>query len=493
VKDPDEGADSELEAPLESELGAALPSAGLALEAGALTRAERRRRTDRDIFRLAWPAVLSQALATAVGIADLAMVGRLGTEAVAAAGYTQQYFQLAQGALFGLSAACVALMSRALGAGEPARARQAFLASLGVGSAISGAIALLTLAFPRALLELLGAQPAIVAEAIPYFRFTLGSSLFFAVALTIESGYRAARNTALPLAIATGVTLVKLLLNLLLIFGSFGFPKLDLMGAGIATFAAQIFGLALFIPMARRRGRPESSVLRVTRADVPGARALLRETAIVAWPAAGERVLVNSALFIYFRALSSYGPAAIAAYVIGVRLLAFSWLIPTGISIAASTLVGQALGARDRRLAARAGWRAARLSLLFAVPLFAVFALLRIPLAESFTQDRAVVGPLEPFMLLLGIAQPFLSLHFTLSGALRGAGDTKTPLWSAVFGNWIFRVPLAVLVVYYFHADVVWVWGTVVFDHVARAIWLTWSFYRERWAENIGVGVRTAA
>jgi Na+-driven multidrug efflux pump len=100
-----------------------------------------------------------------------------------------------------------------------------------------------------------------------------------------------------------------------------------------------------------------------------------------------------------------------------------------------------------------------------------------------------VIAPLEPFMLLLGIAQPFLSLHFTLAGALRGAGDTKTPLWSAIFGNWIFRVPLALLVAKVLELPVVWVWGTVVFDHVTRAVWLTWSFRRERWAKSVGANV----
>ncbi|MFI5317556.1 MAG: MATE family efflux transporter [Myxococcota bacterium] len=478
--------DSDLGASYEPELGAVLPSAAIAYEAGAPTRSELRRRADRDIVRLAWPAVVSQFLATSVSLIDLWMLGRLGTEAQAAAGYTSQYFQLAQAALLGLSVACVALMSRALGAGAPARARHAFAASLMLAFAAAVVIAAASLAFPRAFLEILGASPEIVERATPYFRLTLGSSVFFALSLTIESAFRAARNTALPLLIASGVTGVKLALNAVLIFGGLGFPRLELAGAGIATLAAQVFGLALFGAMTRLWEGPETAAVRITRADFAGARALLRETARISWPAAGERILVNSALFIYFRVLSGYGAPVIAAYTVGVRLLAFSWIAPTGISIAASTLVGQALGARDVRLAARAGWRAARLSLLAALPLFVIFALLRIPLAESFTKDPAVIAPLEPFMLLLGIAQPFLSLHFTLSGALRGAGDTKTPLWSAIFGNWIFRVPLALFVAHYLHAGIVWVWATVVFDHVTRALWLTWSFRRERWARNVG-------
>ena len=466
-----------------------MPAAAVAAGAGAPTRAELHRQTDRDIVRLAWPAIVSQVLASMVSLIDIAMLGRLGTDALAAVGYTSQFFQLAQAGLLALSVACVALMARALGAGQPERARGAFAASLALALGSAVVICFVSVGFPRTLLGVLNADPRVIERAADYFRLTLGSSLFLAVALTIESAFRASRNTTTPLVIAGVVTAVKLALNYLLIFGSFGLPRLDLVGAGFATLGSQLVGVSLFIAASRRRGRPETAAVRLERADLARASSYLAETARVSWPALGERVLLNSALLIYFWVLSDYGPVAIAAYTIGVRLLSFSWIPGVGISVAASTLVGQALGARDPRLAARAGWRATRLSLLVSLVLFVVFAALRIPLAESFTKDKEVIAALEPFMLLLGIAQPFLGVHFTLAGALRGAGDTVTPLWSATLGNWIFRVPLALLVAKVFHMDVVWVWGTVVFDHVTRAIWLTWSFRRERWAVNLGAGV----
>jgi len=480
--------DPELDAPSDPEVEAgALPAGTVAVAAGAPTRDDLRRRTDRDIVRLAWPAIISQVLASAVSLIDIAMLGRLGTDALAAVGYTSQFFQLAQAALLALSVACVALMARALGAGEPDRARGAFAASLVLALASAVVICLVTVGLPRQLLGLLNADPGVIDRAVPYFRLTLGSTIFLAVALTVESAFRSARNTTTPLLIAGVITGVKLALNFLLIFGAYGFPRLELVGAGLATLGSQLVGVALFVRASRRRDRPESPAVRLSRADFANVRAFLPETARVSWPALGERVLLNSALLIYFWVLSDYGPVAIAAYTIGVRLLSFSWIPGVGISIAASTLVGQALGAGDARLAARAGWRAARLSLLVSLALFVVFALLRKTLAEGFTDDAEVIAALEPFMLLLGIAQPFLGVHFTLAGALRGAGDTITPLWSATLGNWIFRVPLALLVAKVFHADVVWVWATVVFDHVTRAIWLAWAFKRERWAKNLGV------
>jgi len=489
----DRRSDPELDDPSDPEIGAgANPAGAVAAAAGAPTRDELRRRTDRDILRLAWPAIVSQVLASAVSLIDIGMLGRLGTDALAAVGYTSQFFQLAQAALLALSVACVALMARALGAGEPERARGALAASLVLALGSAAAICVVSIVFPAFLLGALNADPAVIERAVPYFRLTLGSTLLLAVTLTIESAFRSARNTTMPLLIAGVVTVVKLGLNWLLIFGTFGFPRLDLVGAGIATLLSQLVGVLLFIAAASRRDRPESEAVRLRRADFAKVREGLPETVRVSWPALGERVLLNGALLIYFWVLSDYGPVAIAAYTVGVRLLSFSWIPGVGISIAASTLVGQALGAGDVRLAARAGWRSARLSLLVSLVLFVVFALLRKTLAEGFTDDAEVIAALEPFMLLLGIAQPFLGVHFTLAGALRGAGDTVTPLWSATLGNWVFRVPLAMLVAKVFHADVVWVWGTLVFDHVTRAIWLAWAFRRERWALNLGAGLGKA-
>jgi Na+-driven multidrug efflux pump len=74
-----------------------------------------------------------------------------------------------------------------------------------------------------------------------------------------------------------------------------------------------------------------------------------------------------------------------------------------------------------------------------------------------------------------------MGAHFTLAGALRGAGDTVTPLLAAGAGNWLFRVPISWLCARWLHTDVIWLWGALVFDHLARALWLLWAYRRGRW------------
>jgi len=400
-------------------------------------------------------------------------------------GYAQQYFPLAQSVLFAIGIGQVAILTRALGAGDIARARRAqgvFMAfGLGWAAFVAGAVAIA----PRELVLALNATERVATLATPYFMLTMAATLCFAVSLAYESGMRSMRDTATPMRIALVVTGVKLVLNFLLIFGALGLPRLDLVGAGLATLGSQVIGVLLFIGAARRGRRRE--ILAFSRSDLRGTRALFGEALRVSLPALGERLLMNAALMTYFWLLGGYGPVAVAAYTVGVRVLSFSWIPGTGFSVAASTLVGQALGAGDASGAGRAGWRAMRMGLIVSSVLGVLFALAREPLGRLFTDDAAVIEALGPFMLTLALAQPVMGVHFTLGGALRGAGDTVTPLYATLLGNWGLRVPFAFVAAVVLEADVAWVWIALVFDHVSRAIWLTIEFARARWAVNLGV------
>ncbi len=437
----------------------------------------------REIWTLSWPVMLAQLLANSVSLIDIAMVGRLGSEAVAAAGYAAQFFFLAQSALFAVGFACVALMARALGAGDPLGARRALAASLGVAAATAAVIIAAVLAAPGALLRLLGADANIVAATVPYLSLVMAASGPLAISMTLESGLRAHKDMRTPMRIAFAVTVAKIGFNLLLIFGFLGFPALGLVGAGIATVLAQIVGLVLFAAVAIRA--PDDSPMALRPRDFAAARPSVREVVRIALPGVAERLVMNLGILAYFRVLAGYGPVTIAAYTVGIRILSFSWIPGTGLAMATATLVGQALGAGNPEAATRVGWRATRLALFIAVGLGGICAWVREPLARMFTNDAALVAELVPFLLCLAVAQPFLQPHFTLGGAHRGAGDTWTPLLAASVGNWALRIPLAVLFAYHFETDVIWVWYALVFDHLARTAWLTWSFRRGAWRTSL--------
>lgn len=473
------------------EAGPSLPSTTLAAQAAVSTPGDTSRRflgtgsRTREILILSWPVMLSQGLISMAGLIDRAMVGRLGGSddaavPLAAVGFATQFFFLIQSTLFAVGLACVALMARAIGSGDPARARSVMAASLEIALASTAVFAsAMWFGGPWAL-EWLGATPEVTAAALPYLRLILGSSILMAVALLIESALRANRNMRTPMWVALFVTVSKLGANWLLIFGNWGFPRLELVGAGLATVLSQAVAVTLLLgSIARARG---DSPVALRWRDWRGVQRLRREVIRVALPSVAERLVMNAAMLVYFWVLGNYyGTISVAVYTVGVALLSFSWIPGTGYAQSCATLVGQALGANRPHEAVRIGKRSAGLALGTSVILGAVFAISRTPLAELFTDDPAVVAALGPFMLTLALAQPFLQLHFTLGGAHRGAGDTWTPLLAATLGNWVFRVPLALAFAIWLETSVLWIWYAIVFDHVSRAAWLTISFARQRW------------
>jgi putative MATE family efflux protein len=482
--------EADLEELGDPETSPSLPATTLVTQAGASVGGGRLGplvpvSTTREILRLSWPVMLSQTLVSAAGLVDRAMVGHLGGDGgaaipLAAVGFATQLFFLLQSALFAVGLACVALMARAIGARDPLRARQMLVASLQVAVVVSGVFTIAMLAGARPVLGWLGAEPAVVDAAVPYLNLVVGTSMFLAVALVLDSALRANKNMRTPMWISVAVTTVKLLGNWVLIFGNLGLPRLELLGAGVATALAQTVAVALFLGAALRA--PADSPLALRLGQLRARPEHRREVIRIAVPGIAERIVMNLALLAYFWVLSSYyGTLSVAVYTVGVALLSFSWIPGSAYAQACATLVGQALGAGDRPGAIRAGWRSAGLALITAVVLGAIFGWARTPLAELFTEDVEVIVALGPFMLALAIAQPFLQLHFTLGGAHRGAGDTVTPLVAATLSNWALRLPLAYVCAAYLQTPVVWVWYALLLDHTFRAAYLAWSFHRGRW------------
>jgi putative MATE family efflux protein len=447
---------------------------------------------------MAWPAMLSLVVVNIVDIVDVWLIGRLGRQTMAAWGYASQCVNLIETLLISVGIGCVALMARAIGASDAGRARRVLAASVLVSQCVAGLGLLLALLVPRPILRLLDAAPDVIEIAVPFFRLLAASMMAYGAAYSFESALRANKNTRAPMAVAVVVMLVKTVLSVVLIFGYLGAPRLGLTGAGLATLGAHVVGLTLYVAISRILARQG---LHVTfhRADVraafrgaqPGAddRGAVVEMVRVSIPSMGERLVMNLAILTYFKILSGYGTAAIAAYAIGVRLLSLSWIPGLGFGAAASAFVGQALGAGDSARARQLGFRAMGQVLVVMGAMAVAVLFLRDPLARAFTSDQRVAADLAPMMLMLAIAQPFMGTHFALGGVLRGAGDTMTPFVGAAIGNLCFRVPLAWVFARLLGLPLAWVWSALVFDHVARLVVNGSVFLRGKWAQRVGASL----
>jgi putative MATE family efflux protein len=201
----------------------------------------------------------------------------------------------------------------------------------------------------------------------------------------------------------------------------------------------------------------------------------------IGYPAAIEHILMQLGFLVYIVFAARYGTAPVAAYVIGVRILALSFLPGFGFAAAAGALVGQSLGAARPREAERSGWHATGLAIALMSGGGVLVFLAARPIATLFTSDPAVVDGAVSFIRVLAAAQPLMAIDFTLGGALRGAGDTRFPLLVVLVGFYGCRLGWAWVAAFLLHADLVWVWLALVGDYVARAGLKALRFRSGRW------------
>jgi putative MATE family efflux protein len=301
---------------------------------------------------------------------------------------------------------------------------------------------------------------------------------FAATVFVIGAAQRAAGDTRTPLWIGIVINILNVFLNWVLIFGNLNAPALGVEGSAIATIIAFAVGGSLASALALA-GRLRVSVrLRDLRLHT----ATIKRVLWIGYPAALEQALMQVGFLVYLIFAVRYGTAAVAAYFIGVRILSLSFLPGFGFGAAASALVGQNLGAKRPEESANAGWIATGLSVLLMTAGGILIAVSAERIASLFVDDPEVINNTVWFIYMLGISQPFMAIDFTLGGALRGAGDTRFPLWTVVVAFYVVRLGLSALVVFVFDLSLPWLWATLIGDYFVRAALKTWRFRSGRWA-----------
>ena len=432
--------------------------------------------TTRRIWQLAWPAILTNLLQSTVGVVSVIIVGRLGPDAVAATGIGNRIFFFQQVVLMAVTAGTTALVSRAWGAGDKAEAERVTRTSLWLALGLAIAFAVPSATFSDALAGIFRLDPRTHELTATFIRWVSLSTPFLAASFVIGAALRAAGDTLTPLGLGALTMTVNIAAFYTLVFGAFGFPSLGVKGAAIAN----VIGLAvggLATAALWLRGRlliapgPPGGDFEPTRV-----RRLLR----IGTPAGLEQAAFQLGFTTFIWIVALYGNAANAAYQIGVQILSFSFLVGFGFSIAASTLVGQHLGADDPEGAERSGWRAMWLAIGVMVVFGTAIIVFAEPIARRMIADPEVVRLSVVFIRLLGSVQALMAIEFTIGGALRGAGDTRFPLFVVLAGMVVMRLGTAVTL----HAlgfSVEWIYAALLADYVVKGAMLIARFRSGRW------------
>lgn len=438
------------------------------------------------VFKLALPAVGEQVLNTLVGMADVFLVGHLSLTASQQLGYTSasalagsglanQLVWLAVVFFMAVGIGCTALVARACGADDMELAGRALHQSLLIGLVLGLIATLLAVLLAEPGLRMLGAAPDVLPLGVDFLN--ISAIAFVPIALTTigTAALRGVGDTRSPLLVMLGVNLINIGCSWLLINGNLGMPVLGVAGAAIgATIARTLGSLALIALLVR--GCSGLKFRLIPRFDPDILKRILR----IGAPSGGEQLVFQGALLLFVVFLTSLGTAAYAAHNVVITIESFSFLPGMGYAAAASALVGQSLGARNPQEAEAVAYETLFQSGLMMSLLGVLMVLFPRQLVGLFITDPAVLAAAEAPMRIAGLLQPFMAINFVMSGGLRGAGDTRWPLYTKLISTWGVRLPL-VLLLMRFGYGLAGFWIAMMSDFAVQAALAFWRFRGGKW------------
>lgn len=437
------------------------------------------------MMHLAWPSLVENVSVTFLGMASLMMVGRLGPAAVAAVGAGNQVAQLSLVAFNGLSVGNTALVARAVGAGDFASARVISRQALALGLVLATLLGATGAFAADLLLLLLTPDPEVRTLGSIYLRAAMLSLPLLVVLLVGNGSLRGAGDTRTPMVVTLAINAVNIVVAWALIFGTFGLPRLGVAGAAWGIVAARLAGALLVLYVLFHGETPLSEQQRAfpwswcSWIALDGV--IIRRLLSIGGPAAAESASVQLGLMAFNVIVLRMGTAAYAAQQLVFNVASLSMMPGQAFSVAATTLVGQALGARDPARARAAGWMAVRSAALWMALMGVVFLAFPEFFIRLYTSDPEVVRLGAVGMRVVGLGQPFQAAAFVLGGALRGAGATRSTFIVGTLGVWLVRVPCAYALGHLAGWGVGGVWAGWAADWLLRGSVLLHIFWRGSW------------
>jgi putative MATE family efflux protein len=428
----------------------------------------RRSKFDREILRLAVPALGALAAEPLYILVDTAIVGHLGVAPLAALAIAGTLLTGAFTIFNFLTYGTTAQVARYHGAGDERTAALLGVQALWLSSAIGVVLLALAVALARPAVELMGATGETADLAVLYMRIAAIGLPFALIALAGQGYLRGVSDLRTPLRIVIAANAVNVVLEVLFVYGFDWGVAGSAWGTAIAQ-AGMGGAFALLLWRAASTGLRRPMLDRIRPLLKIGGEIFVRTTALYA------SFVVASAV------LARIGTASLAAHQIAFQLWTFLALILDAIAIAGQVIVGRSLGAGDAESAYRASRRMIGWSLALGAALGAVMLALTWTLPHAFTGDAGVIDRAQAVWPLFALMQPLAGVVFALDGILIGAGDTRFLMWSMLVAGVGVYVPIA-LAALAFDWGIIGVWCGLIALLVARAVALGARFAGRRWA-----------
>ncbi|MDT2598750.1 MATE family efflux transporter [Enterococcus hulanensis] len=424
---------------------------------------------ENKILALAIPAMIENVLQTAVGFIDALMISKIGLVAVTAVGIANTILNVYLALFIALGVGASALIAQKIGAKQPDEAQKVTNQAVMLTLAVSLLLGIISIVFGESLLRVMGASEAVLQEALQFFMVVGGGALFMGLMTIFGSILRATGDTKSPMKISVVVNIGNVVIDYILIFGLGPIPALGVLGTAIGTVLSRGLGCWLLY---RKVQQSESPVDHASLFNSGNYRPLVN----LSIPATLERLVMRLGQVLYFGLIVSISAKTFAAHSIAGNIESFTYMPAYGLATAATTLVGNAIGAGESQQAKRYGYLAAKYGVIF-MSLLGVVLFFGAPFfASLFTSDQEALRQIVIALRIDAFAQPGLAISLITTGALQGMGDTKSPLYSTAFGMWGIRVVGVIVLSKYLGLGIAGIWLSIAIDLYLRSLFLVYKF-----------------
>jgi len=419
------------------------------------------------ILRTALPAMLEMILYMLIGIVDVAVVGRLGAVPLAAASLGAELFFEVILFLAALGIGSAVLVAQAKGAGKIHEAEQIAGQTVLLGLLLGCVSGLLVFFNADFIVGLFHVEPAVHVLAIQYVQITFTIAPLAVLYSMLSSLYRGWGRTDIPMYVAVVLNVVNCAGCYVLVYGKFGFPAMGVAGSALATALAHVVGFIIILSvLIRGKGGLQLHWTAIRRLQ----KLVLKKIFNLGIPSFMEQFFNNLSIMIAVYLIVFTGTVSYASHQVGVIVESISFMPGFGIAIAATTLVGQSVGARDKERLLQSTRGTIEFGLLFMGFFALMFALFPFQIAGLFTKDAAIIAIAGILIRIASLEQLTIALSMVLGGFLKGSGNTRTPMMITILATWVYRIPMLYLVIMVLDQPIQIAWLVFISDWLLRSI-----------------------
>ena len=432
-----------------------------------------------NFYKIAWPSALEALLVASIGAVDTMMVGTVSDTSISAVGITNQPKFVLLAMIFSLNTGITAVTARRKGQNDQKEANRTIRAGIIICAAISLFVSLLGFLFAKPILLLAGADNSYLTDAMIYFRVLMFSIPFQALNLTINAAQRGCGKTRISLATNVISNVINIIFNFLLINGIGIFPKLGVKGAAIATALGAFIAFWISLTTLFRKNGYLSFHF---KAGWSLHKKLLQPIIKVSSSAFVEQVFLRIGFLAYAAIVARLGSTEFTTHLICMNILTLSFCFGDGLSIAASALVGQNMGAKRPDLSIVYGKTGQRLAFMISCIIFLVFLFGRSFLVSLFSDEAPIIALGAQIMIIAALGTHMQTSQVVSSGCLRGAGDTGYIAVTSLISVAVIRPLLTWLLCFPFGLGLYGAWIALLVDQCFRLISSYRRFSSGKWA-----------